>query len=248
MKRHQTSFRIENYLDAPATKRALNERLFTAIASEYPWVTVGLSLGRDALWKRRLVEALPSVETPVCVDLACGTGDVARLLARRFPEGTVIGLDLTKAMLEGATDLTREKNVRYEAADMMNTSLPAESADIVTGSYALRNAPDLEGAIAEIARILRVGGYAGFLEFTRWPGRLSGRAELWLLRVWGGLWGMLLHRNAEIYGYIAESLRRFPTMTELTDLFQAQGLRRIKTIPCLFGITSILIVRKGSSA
>jgi len=248
MKRHRSPFRIDNCLDAPATKRALNERLFTAIASEYPWVAAGLSIGRDAVWKRRLVDALPSVRQPSCVDLACGTGDVARLLARRFPEGTVIGLDLTKAMLERATDLTCEKNVRYEAADMMNTALPADSADIVTGSYALRNAPELEGAIAEIARILRVGGYAGFLEFARWPGRLSGRAELWLLRVWGGLWGVLLHRNADIYGYIAESLRRFPTMTELVDLFQAQGLLKIKTIPCLFGITSILIVRKGSSA
>ena len=127
---------------------------------------------------------------------------------------------------------------------MMNAPVPDGSTDLVTGGYALRNAPELGGAIAEISRILRVGGHAGFLEFTRWPGRLAGWAELSMLRMWGGLWGMLLHGNADVYGYIAESLGRFPTTSELVDRFRANGLATIRAIPCFFGITSILILRK----
>lgn len=248
MSGRRPTLRIGDSLDAPSAKRALNERLFTAIADEEPRVTAGLSFGRDAVWKRRLLEALPSARRPVCVDLACGTGDLTRLLARRFPEGAVTGIDLTDAMLRRARATTREANVRYEAGDMASTSVADGSADLVTGGYALRNAPDLEDAIAEVSRILRVGGYAGFLEFTRWPGRLSGWAELSMLRIWGGLWGILLHGNADVYGYIAESLGRFPTTPELVDLFRANGLVTIKTIPCFFGITSILIVRKEAAS
>ena len=247
MSGRRPSFRIGNNLDVPAAKRALNERMFTVIAHEYSWVTAALSFGRDAVWKRRLLDALPPARRPVCVDLACGTGDLSRLLARRFPEGPVTGIDLTDAMIERARATTCETNVRYEAGDMMDVPVPDGSTDLVTGGYALRNAPELGGAIAEVARMLRVGGHAGFLDFTRWPGRLSGRAELSMLRIWGSLWGIVLHGNADVYGYIAESLGRFPTTSELVERFRASGLVTIKTIPCFFGITSILILRKETS-
>jgi ubiquinone/menaquinone biosynthesis methyltransferase len=233
---HRPSVRIGNCLDSPTAKRELNERMFTVIAPEYSWVTAALSFGRDSVWKRRLVEALPSVRRPVCVDIACGTGDLTRLLARRFPDGTVTGIDLTGAMLERARVATCDENVRYRSGDMMNVPFADGAADLVTGGYALRNAPELEGAIAEVTRMLRVGGHAGFLDFTRWPGR-----------IWGSFWGIALHGNADVYAYIAESLARFPTTPELVARFRSNGLRTVKTIPFFFGITSILILRKETS-
>ena len=156
----------------------------------------------------------------------------------------MLGLDLTEAMLARARTATSEANVRYEQGDMGSLCVPGASADLVTGGYALRNAPDLEAAIAEVSRIPRVGGHAGFLDFVHWPGRLTGHIELSLLAAWGGLWGLLLHGNPAVYGYIAASLRRGPTTDQLIERLEAAGLRAIKTIPYFFGITSILILRK----
>jgi ubiquinone/menaquinone biosynthesis methyltransferase len=248
MEQDRKRFHIGQSLDDPAAKRALNERLFTAIASEYPWMTAVLSLGRDASWKRRLVRALPDLRSPVCVDLACGTGDLTRLLADRFTDGTVTGQDLTAAMIDIARRRTSQPNVRYEQRDIAASELPDASVDIVTAGYALRNAPILEDAMAEVARILRPGGHAAFLDFMRWPGRVSGRVELSALRFWGSLWGLLLHRNRDVYGYIAESLSRFPTLPELEQRFQAHGLSVIRTIRCFFGVTAIVITRKETIA
>ena len=236
--------RIGDRLDRPEAKRALNERLFTTIAREYRWMTGVLSFGRDAAWKRRLVTVLPDVPQPTCVDIACGTGDLTRLLAQRYPGGSVLGLDLTEAMLVQAERLTSNVGVTYRHADMMSTGLPDSSVDIVTGGYALRNAPDLDATIAEMARILRVDGCAGFLDFTMPVGRTRRCMQLSLLRAWGGLWGLALHANWAVYGYIAESLRRYPTPRQLNRRFAAHGLRVMRTCRCFVGVTSIVIVRR----
>jgi demethylmenaquinone methyltransferase/2-methoxy-6-polyprenyl-1,4-benzoquinol methylase len=236
--------RIGRALDDPAAKRALNERLFTTIAGEYPWMTAALSLGRDAAWKRRLVRSLPDAARPVCLDLACGTGDLTRLLARRFPDGRVLGQDLTAAMLDEAKRRTAEPNVQYEQCDIAATGLGDGSVDIVTGGYALRNAPALDDALAEVARVLRPGGTAAFLDFRRAPGRVGGWAARTVLRLWGGFWGLLLHRNPAVYGYIAASLRTFPTLPDLRERFRAHGLPVTETTPCFFGFTAIIVARR----
>lgn len=244
IERATNTLRIQGRLDRPDSKREFNKRLFTAIACEYRWMPAALSLGRDRFWKRRLIGALPDVSMPLCVDIACGDGDLTRRLARRFPGGSVLGVDLTPAMISRARQFTLESNVQYAEADMAATGIPSASVDIVTGGYALRNAPDLDETIDEIARILRPGGCACFLEFMRWPGRISGWIEINLLWAWGAAWGTLLHRNADVYGYIAESLRRFPTPNELIERFDTRRLRLVKMMPCLFGVTAVLLFRK----
>ena len=140
---------LDEHLRVPELKRAYNERLFTRVAGRYGFVTLGLSLGRDRAWKRRLVRALPEVARPMCVDLACGTGDITRLLAGRYPDGEVHGIDLTPAML----DLARRRGlpgVIFSRQDMGQLSFQDESVHIVTGGYALRNAPNLKVALAEV--------------------------------------------------------------------------------------------------
>jgi len=161
-------FRLKarEWLDVPERKRAYNERHFAEAASRYDLATRMMSLGRDAAWKRALVAALPDLPSPVCVDLACGTGDVAFLLAGRYPGGVVTGLDLSAPMLAIARDRNRFPNVRFERGDLCDLPFPDGSADVVTGSYALRNAPDLRKAVAEVHRVLSPGGVAAFLDFS----------------------------------------------------------------------------------
>jgi demethylmenaquinone methyltransferase/2-methoxy-6-polyprenyl-1,4-benzoquinol methylase len=241
-------FRLKarEWLDVPERKRAYNERHFAEAASRYDVATRMMSLGRDAAWKRELVGALPGLPYPVCLDLACGTGDVAFLLAGRYPEGVVTGVDLSEPMLAIARERNRFTNVRFERGDLCGLPFPDDSADVVTGSYALRNAPDLREALAEVRRVLKPGGVAAFLDFSNPESPFLRRLQFLLLRAWCGLWGFLLHGTPEIHGYVAESLRAFPDRAKLLEIFLEQGFGVSAGRRFFLGITGVTIVRKGS--
>jgi demethylmenaquinone methyltransferase/2-methoxy-6-polyprenyl-1,4-benzoquinol methylase len=194
-----------------------------------------------------LVAVLPSVQAPLCLDLACGTGDIAFLLARRYAHAPIIGIDITDAMLNRARRRNRFPHVRFVNQDMGCLDFPEETFDIVTGGYALRNAPDLEGTITEICRVLKMNGVCAFVDFSKPSGRLAQLTEYWLLKVWTGFWGMLLHRNPEVYGYIAESLRLYPDRDKLRHILALNGLTMMSSRLYFFGIIESFVAKKTAN-
>ncbi len=238
--------KARDYILRPEGKRYYNERHFAAAAPRYDLATRAMSLGRDAAWKRRLVAALPVLRSPVCVDLACGTGDLTRLLAARYPRGTVVGLDLTASMLALARARNRGPNIRFTRQDMGAAGVATGCADVVTGAYALRNAPDLGRALGEVRRILKPGGVAAFLDFAKPAARILQAPEYRLLRAWCGFWGLALHANREIHGYIAASLEHYPDRAQLRAMFADRGLEVTESRTFFLGITELLVVRKSA--
>jgi ubiquinone/menaquinone biosynthesis methyltransferase len=236
--------RIGSSLESAAQKRVYNEQVFTEIAPRYDFITRGLSFWRDASWKRALIDWLPALAAPSCADLACGTGDLAFLLGEKYPDGTIVGLDITESMLEIARRRNARSTIRFMHGDMAALPLAGASVDVVTGGYALRNAPDLAVTLGEIHRILRPGGVAAFLDFSKPAGVTAQRVEYLVLKGWTGLWGILLHRNHEVYSYIAESLARFPDRTQLARQFGAHGFTLLRSRLNFFGITEIVLVQK----
>lgn len=237
---------IDQQIDSPDKKRDFNERHFTEAARRYDVATRAMSLGRDQAWKNYLVDALPDLPEPVCVDLASGTGDVAFLLAERFPAGRITGIDLTQEMVTLADQRNRFEHVSFACQDMGNTDFADESVDIVTGSYALRNAPDLAKGLQEIHRILKPGGYAAFLDFSKTGNPMVQTAQYWLLKCWCGLWGTLLHANPTIHAYIADSLKQFPARDDYYQLVRASGLDLVSSQLFYFGMLELLVIRKKS--
>jgi demethylmenaquinone methyltransferase/2-methoxy-6-polyprenyl-1,4-benzoquinol methylase len=144
------TLKINDYIHSPEGKKNYNEEHFNEAARHYDFATRAMSLGQDMAWKRQLVESLPSLDQPICVDLACGTGDITFMLAEKYAAEKVVGIDLTEAMLELARKRNTANNVEFRRGDMGATELPDHYADIVTGSYAIRNAPDLKQALREI--------------------------------------------------------------------------------------------------
>jgi ubiquinone/menaquinone biosynthesis methyltransferase len=242
------ALRIGDHLDTPEKKRLYNEKVFAEIAPKYDFITRALSFRRDSSWKRDLIGALPQLAAPLCVDLACGTGAITFLLAQKYPNGRIAGVDITGPMLALASSRNTFPNVRFVNLDMGRLVFAPGSVDLVTGGYALRNAPDLESTIEEIREVLKPGGVAAFLDFSRPGGRLAQRIEYWILKLWGGFWGILLHRNPEVYGYIAESLARFPDRLRLRCLFRERGLTVVSSRRYFFGMTELVVVRKQSTA
>jgi len=118
--------------------------------------------------------------------------------------------------------------------------------DIVTGGYALRNAADLAAALREVRRILKPGGAAAFLDFSKPPDGLRQRLQLGLLRFWGGFWGVMLHGEADVYAYIAESLRCFPDRIELGEMLEKEGLSTVSLRLFIAGMIECRVTRKVS--
>jgi ubiquinone/menaquinone biosynthesis methyltransferase len=239
--------KMREWLNLPALKRDNLETLFAVSAPKYQIATRALSFGRDGAWKKTLIDNLPLLQSPDCVDIACGTGDLCFLLARRYPQGRVIATDYNQQMLQLARAKNSYKNIEFVRADMCNlANIAPASVDLVTGGYALRNAPDLNQALAEVRRILKTGGTASFLEFSRPQSKVMQRIQYYILKGWGGLWGLLLHGNYEIYAYLAESLSVFPTHDALMDKFAQQGFQEISSRSLFCGMLKIITCKNAA--
>jgi demethylmenaquinone methyltransferase/2-methoxy-6-polyprenyl-1,4-benzoquinol methylase len=217
--------------------------LFARIADRYDLITVVLSYGRDAAWKRRLVAMAHVAAGTRALDLATGTGDIAFLLGARGAR--IVGLDVTLRMIE----LARAKRGIKEmplllVGDMMTLPFPEGSFDLVTTGYGLRNVPDLGGALAEIHRVLQRGGELLALDFNR-PANAFIRtlylAYLWLV---GGAVGWILHGDPDTYRYIPASIRLYPGAPAVAGLMRACGFSVVSHYPVLGGLMAIHHARK----
>jgi demethylmenaquinone methyltransferase/2-methoxy-6-polyprenyl-1,4-benzoquinol methylase len=235
---------MHDYIHCPEGKLKYNREMFTEITPKYDFITRVLSLGRDSVWKDRLIKQLPDIKAPDCLDLACGTGDITFRLAAKYPAGRITGLDLTETMVALAKLRDRFDNVTFTIQNMCELEFGDNSFDIVTGGYALRNAPSLIKALTEIRRVMKPGGTGAFLDFSKPPNHFFQKTEDILLRSWGGFWGLVLHRNPQIYTYIAESLKQFPDAGQLKECIAKLGFGNIRCGHHYFGIAETIIFEK----
>ena len=228
----------------PRDKLLFNKRLFTVVAPVYQFVTQALSFGRDSAWKRKLIQCLPAIKNPQCLDLACGTGDIAFALAKKYSSGSIIGLDINEKMLTLAKTKSAFPNIRFVLGDMSHTSFENDRFDVITGGYALRNAPSVPETLKEIFRILKPGGYCTLLDFSKSHRPWLQAVSLFFLTIWGGLWGLILHGNPDIYAYIAKSLKYFPDRVAIKVLLAETGFKNISSRLLFFGFLEIIIFEK----
>jgi ubiquinone/menaquinone biosynthesis methyltransferase len=259
---------MHDYIHCPEGKLLFNRKMFGHIASRYNFITRALSFGRDTSWKNWLIKQLPDfnkngdilhfspaqkglkaskgekAECPHFLDIACGTGDLTFRLAAKYPQGQIVGIDITEQMLNLARSRNTFDNITFAVGDMCRLDFPDNSFDIITAGYALRNAPDLELALKEIRRIMKPGAVAAILDFSKSPNRLFQKTQDFLLRFWGGFWGILLHRNPQLYTYIAASLRQFPDSAALKQLITQSGFVILKSRKHFLGFTETIVFQK----
>jgi demethylmenaquinone methyltransferase/2-methoxy-6-polyprenyl-1,4-benzoquinol methylase len=234
---------LDGAFDAPDVKRRYVRGLFATIADRYDFITRFLSFGLDAGWKRRLVDLSGAHPGQRALDLACGTGDVARELEARGAE--VIGLDITARMIQLARLRRPSRLVHWVVGDMAALPAPAASFDLVTTGYGLRNVPDLATSLAEIHRVLRPGGLLCSLDFNRPDSAFVRAIYLGYLTVVGSILGWILHGNPDTYRYIPASIRRYPGARGVAELMQAAGFPDVRYVPVLGGLMAIHVGRRS---
>jgi demethylmenaquinone methyltransferase/2-methoxy-6-polyprenyl-1,4-benzoquinol methylase len=240
----QKSKTIEKSLTDPSFKRSYNRQMFDIIASSYSLITGLLSWGRDRGWKKKLVSSLEISSQTVVLDIACGTGDIAFEISRRNRSCKIIGIDLTPKMLAVASKVKSGTNVSFSIQDMDAIALKDQSVNIITGGYMLRNAPQLSKALGECRRVLKPGGTAAFLDFSKPHQKILQAIELFMLWIWCGTWGWLFHRNPRVYTYIPESLKLFPDRVNLRKLMKDEGFSVISSRLFFFGVVEMLVLKK----
>ena len=235
---------LRTALESPASKRRYVRTLFATIADRYDLITVLLSFGRDASWKRCLVDGAEPLAGKRALDLACGTGDIAFELHRRG--ANVTGLDITLRMVEIAHSkpTSRAPGPRFIVGDMMALPFPDAHFDVITTGYGLRNVPELDGALREAARVLRPGGLFLSLDFNKPANALVRGVYLGHLTIVGSLLGYALHRDPDTYRYIPESLKRYPGADAVTRLIRESGFATAAWTPVLGGLMAIHSARK----
>ena len=232
---------LDSAFESPQAKRRYVRRLFTTIADRYDLITRLLSYGQDARWKRTLVQLARVKPGERALDLACGTGDIAFALADRGAQ--TIGLDITHRMVQlgrlraGAT--ANHLAVRFVTGDMTNLPFQSAAFDLVSTGYGLRNVPDLDAAIDEIARVLKPGGRLLSLDFNRPENAIVRGAYLSYLTGVGSILGWILHRDPDTYRYIPASIRRYPGAKGVADRMSGRGFSNVRIVPLLFGLMTL---------
>ena len=233
------------YREVPENEKAkLVGDVFTSVAAKYDVMNDLMSFGAHRLWKRYFVATSGVREGDVVLDLAGGTGDIAALLLPRVgAKGAVVVGDINAEMLRvGRNRMLDRGNVRgldYSQLDAEALPFPDKSFDCVTMAFGLRNVTHKERALAEIHRVLKVGGRALILEFSRVRAEiLKPLYDFHSFEVLPRL-GRLIANDEKSYRYLAESIRKHPDQETLKAMMETAGFARVDVRNLTAGIVAI---------
>jgi demethylmenaquinone methyltransferase/2-methoxy-6-polyprenyl-1,4-benzoquinol methylase len=140
---------------------------------------------------------------------------------------------------------SRPHHVEFITGDMTSLPFRSSSFDLITTSYGLRNVPDLDTAIDEIARVLKPGGRLLSLDFNRPDNAMVRAAYLAYLTIVGSTLGWILHRDPDTYRYIPASIRRYPGARGVADRLAVRGFDHVTVIPLLCGLMSLHLAERS---
>ena len=224
--------------------------MFDAIAPRYDLLNHLLSAGLDKRWRERAVEALALGDGARVLDLCTGTGDLALATVKRVRGASVVGVDFAGEMLRLALVKVRagahDGRVRLVRGDAARIPLASGSCDAATIAFGIRNVAEPEGALREIARVLRPGAPLAILEFgqPRLPGVRTAYA--WYFRYVLPFIGRLISHHQSAYSYLPASVGTFPPAAEFARTLTATGFSHVRAVPLTFGIVYLFTGQRAA--
>ena len=235
----QTNFGYEQVTPEEKTRRVRG--VFDSVATRYDLMNDLMSLGMHRAWKRFTIAASGVRPGARVLDVAGGTADLARLFAARVgPTGSVVLTDINGAMLAAGRDRMLNEGRLMPAVQCNAEALPfpAASFDCVSIAFGLRNVTRKELALAEMRRVLRPGGVALVLEFSRVWAPLQPAYDWYSFNVLPRL-GQVVANDAASYRYLAESIRVHPDQQELGAMMESAGLERVEWFNLSAGVVAL---------
>jgi demethylmenaquinone methyltransferase/2-methoxy-6-polyprenyl-1,4-benzoquinol methylase len=233
--------------DPAAAARAVRE-MFTSIAPRYDLLNHLLSFNIDRLWWRRAARTFQNVLAKGdarILDLCCGTGDMTFALRRCAGDSSslLLGADFSHAMLQRATEKSAGMPLRWLEADALRLPFADSSFDLITAAFGFRNLADYDAGLREIARVLRLGGECGILDFGEPSGLIGKLYKIYFRRVLPAV-GTLISGVKGPYAYLPASVERFPAPAEMLERMRRASFREASWTPYTFGIAGLYRGRK----
>ncbi len=221
-------------------REKLIRNVFNRVAGRYDLMNDLMSMGVHRFWKwlfcREVNKAsAQTVASQVYVDLAGGTGDIAKALIDDHRE--VLLLDPSEEMMRVA-EKRLGSNCRYITAAAEDIPLQDNSVDVLTISFGIRNTTDIKKSLQEITRVLKPGGRFYCLEFSTPYAWLRPFYDAWSRIVIPRL-GAAVAGHPDAYSYLIESIREFPAQQEMADMIRAAGQVNVSYSNLTFGIACI---------
>lgn len=228
MSKDTTHFGFETVSLADKARRV--KGVFDSVAGRYDLMNDLMSGGLHRLWKRFTIEQAALKRGQSVLDLAGGTGDLARTFSQRVGEsGTVVLADINDSMLREGRRRLIDAGVgaNVSIAQVNAESLPFgdSSFDCVSIAFGLRNVTDKQAALASMRRVLKPGGKAMILEFSKPAEFLKPVYDLYSFKVLP-LMGKVVANDEESYRYLAESIRMHPDQETLLAMMKDAGFER----------------------
>ena len=228
---------MQQYLQ---NKKGLVENVFNQVYDRYDLMNDFMSLGIHRLWKKNLLNMMNPSPNHKLVDVACGTGDIAKLYLKHVNKDSQITcIDPNKGMIKkGKEKLNKFRNLNWIIAPAENLPVTKSSFDFYTISFGLRNTKSLDRALSEAYRVLKPGGRYLCLEFSKIQNlNLDVIYKSYSKLI--PILGKLIVGQSEPYDYLVKSIENFVSQDELIDLMKKNGFEKCKYRNMSGGIVSI---------
>ena len=217
--------------------------MFNNISKTYDFLNHFLSVGIDVIWRKIAIGELKKDKPQFILDVATGTGDFAFEAIKILHPKKIIGVDISQGMLSIAQKKIDKRSMqnRFEVrlGDSEKLLFNDSEFDAVTVAFGVRNFENLEAGLADICRVLKPGGKAVVLEFSK-P-RVFPVKQLYhfYFNYVTPLIGKVFSKDARAYSYLPESVAAFPDGERFVALMQKVGFKNTKQRPLAFGICSV---------
>jgi demethylmenaquinone methyltransferase/2-methoxy-6-polyprenyl-1,4-benzoquinol methylase len=225
-------------------KASLVHGVFESVAGKYDLMNDLMSLGVHRLWKRHFIAISDIQPGQRVLDLAGGTGDIAALMSKRVgSHGSVVLSDINEAMLAVGRQRMEDRglvgNIEYSLADAEKLPFADGEFDAVTIAFGLRNVTDQSAALKEMFRVLKSGGRAMILEFSKVE--FEGLKKIYDGYSFGILprLGKLVADDEDSYRYLAESIRKHPDQETLAGMMEDAGFTNVTYRNLTGGVVAI---------
>ena len=237
----QTHFGFQTVPEAD--KAGMVHGVFTRVASKYDIMNDVMSGGVHRLWKDGMMDWLAPRPGQRLLDVAGGTGDVAFRFLKRAPGASSVVLDMTESMLiEGRKRAEAESladRLDWVVGDAMALPFPANSFDVYTISFGIRNVTRVQDALNEAYRVLRPGGRLMVLEFSQIPNpALQWAYDRYSFNVIPVM-GQIVAGDRDSYQYLVESIRKFPDQETFAGMIRKAGFGQVKYRNLTMGVAAL---------
>lgn len=234
---------VTPYKNASATKKEQVAAMFNNISRTYDFLNHFMSMGIDVLWRKMAIKELAGDKPAHILDVATGTGDFAFEAIRILRPTRVTGVDISTGMLAIAAEKIRKRGLQdvfeVKEGDSERLLFDDETFDAVTVAYGVRNFENLEKGLADMLRVLKPGGKAVILEFSKPKHFPVKQLYNFYFHYITPAIGRIFSKDSSAYTYLPESVAAFPDGKSFTDLMAMVGYRNTKSRPLAFGICSI---------